>query len=152
VQQHYRKYYRILRYNVFSSSKVNRRFRGIHHLYLQSRRINRARNQRENSAWLCLSPAFKLVSCSVYSSTMKMEAIRSSETLVDFQRTTQRYIPGDSNFHNYRCENLKSYNIILDEMGIWWILKRGLQFDNCDYRWWFRVSETWLSKGESNSP
>jgi hypothetical protein len=33
-----------------------------------------------------------LVSCSAYSSTLKMEAIRSSETLDDFQQTTWRYI------------------------------------------------------------
>jgi hypothetical protein len=33
----------------------------------------------------------------------------SSETQVDFQRTTRRYIPGDSILHNHRCENLKSY-------------------------------------------
>jgi hypothetical protein len=50
-----------------------------------------------------------LVSCSAYSSTLKMEAIFSFETSVDFQRTTQRYIPGGSTLHNHRCENLKSY-------------------------------------------
>jgi hypothetical protein len=44
----------------------------------------------------------------VYSSTMKMEAACSSETSVDIQRTTLRYIP-DGILHNYRCENLKSY-------------------------------------------
>jgi hypothetical protein len=38
-----------------------------------------------------------------------MEAIFSSETLVDTQRTTRHYIPEDGIFHNYRCENLKSY-------------------------------------------
>jgi hypothetical protein len=38
-----------------------------------------------------------------------MEAICSSETSVGFQRTTLRYIPEDSIFHNHRCENLKSY-------------------------------------------
>jgi hypothetical protein len=37
---------------------------------------------------------FALVSCPAYS-TLKMEVIRSSETSVDFQRTTQRYIPED---------------------------------------------------------
>jgi hypothetical protein len=42
-----------------------------------------------------LSPAFTLVSCSAYS-TLKMEAICSSETSVDFQRTKRRYIPEDS--------------------------------------------------------
>jgi hypothetical protein len=39
-----------------------------------------------------------------------MEAICSSETLVDTQLTTQRYIPEDGTLHNHRCENLISYN------------------------------------------
>jgi hypothetical protein len=52
-----------------------------------------------------------LVSCSAYSSTLKKETICSSETSVDFQRTTRRYIPEDSTLHNHRCENLTSYNI-----------------------------------------
>jgi hypothetical protein len=46
--------------------------------------------------------------CLVYSSTLKMEAIYSSETSVDSQRTEGRYIPEDRTLHNYRCENLKS--------------------------------------------
>jgi hypothetical protein len=37
-----------------------------------------------------------------------MEAICFSETSVDFQRTTQRYIPEDGTLHNHRSENLKS--------------------------------------------
>jgi hypothetical protein len=44
---------------------------------------------------------------------MKMEAICSSETSVDFQRTTRRYITEDSTLHNHRCENLKSYFVEL---------------------------------------
>jgi hypothetical protein len=44
-----------------------------------------------------------------YSSTLKKEAICSSETSVEFERTTQRYIPEDSTAHNHRCDNLKSY-------------------------------------------
>jgi hypothetical protein len=43
-----------------------------------------------------LPPVFTLVSCSTYSSALKMEAICSSETSVDFQRTTLHYILGDS--------------------------------------------------------
>jgi hypothetical protein len=39
-----------------------------------------------------LQPAFKLVSCSPFSSTLKMEVICSSETSVDFQRNIPRYI------------------------------------------------------------
>jgi hypothetical protein len=38
-----------------------------------------------------------------------MEATCSSETSVDIQRTTRRYIPEDSTLNNHRCENLKSY-------------------------------------------
>jgi hypothetical protein len=39
-----------------------------------------------------------------------MEAIWSSETSVETQRTTPSHIPEDDTLHNYRCENLKSYN------------------------------------------
>jgi hypothetical protein len=49
-----------------------------------------------------------LVSCLAYS-TLMTEAICSSETSVDFQRATRRYIPEDSTLHKHRCENLKSY-------------------------------------------
>jgi hypothetical protein len=61
---------------------------------------------------LCLQPAFPLVSCSAYSSTLKMDAKYSSEKSVVFQRTTLRYIPEDSTLHNHRCESLKSCKTI----------------------------------------
>jgi hypothetical protein len=51
-----------------------------------------------------------LVSCLVYSLTMKMEAIYSSETSVDFQSTIWRYVPEDITLQNHCCENLTSYN------------------------------------------
>jgi hypothetical protein len=38
-----------------------------------------------------------------------MEAICSSETSVDFQRTTLRDISEDSTLRNRRCDNLQSY-------------------------------------------
>jgi hypothetical protein len=44
------------------------------------------------SRLLCLPPALKLVSCTAHSSILKMEAICSSVTSVDFQRTTRGYI------------------------------------------------------------
>jgi hypothetical protein len=64
-----------------SPFKVNRRFGGTcrHH---QLRRIS-----------LVLAPAFALVSC--LASTLKMKKTCSSETSVDFQRTTRCYIPED---------------------------------------------------------
>jgi hypothetical protein len=37
-----------------------------------------------------------------------MEAVRTSETSVNFNVTTRRYIPGDSELHIRRRENLKS--------------------------------------------
>jgi hypothetical protein len=46
------------------------------------------------------------------SSTLKMEAICSSETSVETQWTTWRHIPEDDTPHNHGCENLKSYNRI----------------------------------------
>jgi hypothetical protein len=55
-----------------------------------------ARNQRA-SRWKMLATCFHTGSCSVYSSTLKMEAICSSETSADIQWTTRRYIPEDNN-------------------------------------------------------
>jgi hypothetical protein len=96
--------------------KVSRRFGGTYRLNLQGRRISRARNQRE-SKWqvvaevnrLCLPSAFALVSCSAYSSTLKIEAIYSSETSVDFQLTTWRSIPEDSTFYHEKYLDDDSY-------------------------------------------
>jgi hypothetical protein len=45
---------------------------------------------------------------------LKMEAICSSETSVDFRRTTRRYVPEDSTLHNHRCENIRSYGTLHD--------------------------------------
>jgi hypothetical protein len=42
-----------------------------------------------------------------------MEPICWSETSVDTQRTTRRYIPEDGTLHNNRCENLKSYTMFI---------------------------------------
>jgi hypothetical protein len=49
-----------------------------------------------------------------YSSTLKMEAIRSSETSGAIQRTTRRHIPEYDTLHNHRCENLKSCMLSFD--------------------------------------
>jgi hypothetical protein len=44
-------------------------------------------------------------------STLKMEAIRSSETSVH-TRSTRRHIPEDGILHSHCCENLKSYLLV----------------------------------------
>jgi hypothetical protein len=41
-------------------------------------------------------------------STLKMEAIRSTETSVH-TRSTRRHIPEDGILHSHRCENFKFY-------------------------------------------
>jgi hypothetical protein len=54
-------------------------------------------------AWWCL--------VEFISSTLKMEAICSSETSADTQRTTRHHIPEDNTLHNHLCENLQSWNL-----------------------------------------
>jgi hypothetical protein len=44
-------------------------------------------------------------------STLKMEAILSSETSVH-TRSTQRHMPEDGILHNHLCENFKSYKVV----------------------------------------
>jgi hypothetical protein len=41
------------------------------------------------------------------------EAVRTSETSVNFNVTTWRYIPEDTKLHTRRCEDLKSHCLIL---------------------------------------
>jgi hypothetical protein len=85
-----------------SPLSVNRRFGGTYRLHLQG-----LKNKLSNhSACHLLSRWFL---AEVIFSTLKMEAICSSETSVDTQLTTRRYFPEDGTLHNHRCENLKSY-------------------------------------------
>jgi hypothetical protein len=81
---------------------VNRRFGGTYRLHLQGRRNKFSKKPARKQV-----PSRALVSCSAYSSTLKMEAIFLSEMSVDSQRTTRRHIPEDDTLHNHRCENLK---------------------------------------------
>jgi hypothetical protein len=41
-----------------------------------------------------------------------MEAVRTSETLVNFYQTTRRYNPEDSHLRTHRSENLKSFSVV----------------------------------------
>jgi hypothetical protein len=79
-----------------SPFKINWRLGGIYRLNIQGR-ISRAKFQRE-SRWQATS--FTLVSYSAYL-TLKVEPICSSETSVDFQRTTLRYIQEDSTLREW---------------------------------------------------
>jgi hypothetical protein len=57
---------------------------------------------------LCLPPAFTLVSSSAYCSTLKIEAICSSETSVDFSRITRLYVPEVCHYIRRLFHNLVS--------------------------------------------
>jgi hypothetical protein len=54
-----------------------------------------------------------------------MEAICSSETSVDTQPTTWRYITEVDTIHNHRCENLKSYTAA-NCLYMRWVGNRGI--------------------------
>jgi hypothetical protein len=86
-----------------SSVKIYQGLEGTYRLHLQGQRTSQARNQQPR-----LAACFVLVSCFDYSSTLKLGPICSSQTSVDFQRTTSPYIPEKRSLHSHRCENLKS--------------------------------------------
>jgi hypothetical protein len=85
-----------------------------------------SRNEREGGSSAELATCFALVSWLTYFSTLRMEATCSSETSVDFQRTTRRYIPEDRTLHNHLYENLKSYLLNIFNSIIF--LERGTAF------------------------
>jgi hypothetical protein len=73
----------LLGYNAVNPLKVNRHFGGKLRLHHQSRKISQA---------TLLATFFMPISSLAYSSTLKMDAICSSETSIDFQQTTWCYI------------------------------------------------------------
>jgi hypothetical protein len=54
-----------------------------------------------------------LVPCLAYSSTPKIELICSSETSVDFHRTTRRYIPDDRTIYLRSPRPMKPLNKLI---------------------------------------
>jgi hypothetical protein len=68
-------------------------------------------NSTDTRRWLSLQPPARTVSSPANFSTLKMEAIRSSETSVN-TRPTQSHFPEDDILHSHRSESLKSYKCI----------------------------------------
>jgi hypothetical protein len=68
------------------SSETTRRFGGTYHHY---------------------------VSCLVYSSTLKMETVTSSEISVDMYQTTWNHIAEESHLHSYGCETSDPFSAYL---------------------------------------
>jgi hypothetical protein len=92
-----------------SPLKVNRHFEGIMPPSLGWKN-QLAKNKHEAGSAAALLHARFL---SAYFSRQKMEAICFSETSIDFQRTTRRYVAEYSTVHNHGCENMKSYTHVL---------------------------------------
>jgi hypothetical protein len=86
---------------------VNWRFGGTCRLHIQGQRISQARNQHEESR-----KQVKISHAGSYLSLFFHPEDGSdmfSETSVDFQYTTRRYILEDRSLHNHRRENIASY-------------------------------------------
>jgi hypothetical protein len=54
---------------------------------------------------ILLAACVLLFSYFAYSSTLKMEAVSSSENCINFYRTTRRYVSEDASTHNYTLWN-----------------------------------------------
>jgi hypothetical protein len=70
-----------------SPVEVIRLFGGIFRLHLKGIRVSQARTQ--------------LTFCLAYSSTLKLEAIEFSATLVGFHRTTRHYVPENRTLQSF---------------------------------------------------
>jgi hypothetical protein len=81
-----------------SSFEEDRRIGAIYSIHLQGRRASQAKNLQKQAVIPLL-----LVSCLVYSSTLKMEAICSSATL-GLLRTTRLYNPEVRILNNVACK------------------------------------------------
>jgi hypothetical protein len=89
---------------------------------------------RRNISPLALfATCFTLVDCSAYSSTLKVQALCSSETLVYFPWTARQYIPEDRTLQTYRISlpvlnvniKIKNENIFNNiELNVVFFLKR----------------------------
>jgi hypothetical protein len=85
---------------------VNRRFGGKYRLHLQGRKQEPARAGATDTS---VAPALAGSLADFFlSSTLKMEAILSSETSVN-TISKRRHIQEDGFLHSHRRENLKSY-------------------------------------------
>jgi hypothetical protein len=63
---------------------------------------------RASGSLVLLAAASLLASWLPYSSVLTMEAVRSSETSVNFCQARRRYNPEDNILHSYSYENFKS--------------------------------------------
>jgi hypothetical protein len=63
---------------------------------------------------------FMLTSSLTYLFILQMEAKYLSETFVNFQRNTRRYIPEDITLYNYRCCEPQSLQTTMTHLPMIW--------------------------------
>jgi hypothetical protein len=80
--------------------------------------------RRSPDGVLALLVAYFLIAFLASSSTLKLEAVRSSETSVNFFRSTLRHIPWSSNLHSHHYEYIKFYLF----MRIWSCIETSKHF------------------------
>jgi hypothetical protein len=88
-------------------TKVTRSFGRTFCLHFQGRRIRQVKNHHEAGSQKSYLPHI-----------CWLEMTRPSETSVDFQWTTQRYIPKERYLHKNSCENLKPYTEYFDSSHV----------------------------------
>jgi hypothetical protein len=86
--------------------------------------------------------ASKQVALLNHSTTLKMEAIRSSETSGTTKRTTRRHIPEEDTLQNHHCENLKSY---MDCILQWEMEEKQREFINTGDRLYNHQNTTFMN-------
>jgi hypothetical protein len=121
-------------YEALCRSCMNRHFGGTYRLHLQGRKIRE--RGTSVSSWLhagsLQSPVHAGSSLADFSA-LKMEAIRSSETSVH-TRSTQGHIPEDGIPHSHRCENLKSYTMLIFTTGLHYCRHQSVRFISVCHR------------------
>jgi hypothetical protein len=95
--------FNLLGYNAEWSVEIQQTFRrNISHPPSESKnKPSKKPAWKQVARWLCLPPAFTLVSSLAWFSNLKMEAILSYDP-------TRHCIPEDRTLHNNLCENLKT--------------------------------------------
>jgi hypothetical protein len=93
--------------------------------------VQTKKHEETNLVWV---ESGELFSCSTYSTIVKMDVTHFSETSVELQRTTWRYVP---KLFNHRCETLRSY--INQPL----CMKRQVCLENKIRTWWIQHGWYW---------
>jgi hypothetical protein len=91
--------------------------------------------RRSHDEEILFLPTITLVSCSAYSSTLKMEVACSTETLIDFEWITRRYIPEDITPQEiYNLYFLPSNIRVIKSRRLWGAMQHALGETRNEYK------------------